>query len=136
MNLSAKITTAVVAAVFGAGVASATDAPLPDYFVQTVIHSTAAESLAQHCDTLALKPETISSDSSTTLDRLLAEGVDVEKASNASIEATNAIIRGGLDAFVAKHGLDGAKPEAACLAGLVEIGKGTPVGRYLREIEQ
>ncbi|MBM2576196.1 hypothetical protein JQC91_07750 [Jannaschia sp. Os4] len=110
-------------------------APSPDYFVEGVVASAAAQAVALACPTLSVDLGAAARLSEDVLARLTADGFDPQNLL-ARMEDPQPAIAALQDAFLARHGLaEGAPSEVACAAGRTELEEGSAIGALLLEVD-
>ena len=103
--------------------------------MDSVVASTAAQALAQACDTVSLDPPKMQAMTTDILQRLQEDGFDVSRP-DAGMLPSNEKFAAQQKAFLQKHGLDTAPTaEKACAAALIEIAEGSGIGDLLVEVD-
>lgn len=131
---SSVIRLAVMSAVLAAP-AMAEVKPAPQYFVDALFASTAAQQVALFCPSLSIEPIAAQNQSETILAKLDQDGFDTtqEDLGMADISDT---VAGLSTAFMARHGLDGVGADKVCDAGRAEIADASYIGALLIEAAQ
>lgn len=109
--------------------------PMPDYFVTALVATSAAQAVALSCPRLSVNPVAAVRASERLLAQLEADGFDPGDPASGMDAGTDALLA-SQQAFMDKHGLDGAGADQVCAAGLREISEGTAIGQLLVEETQ
>jgi len=109
--------------------------PMPEYFVNALVATSAAQALALACAELSVDPIAVVSASETLLNQLEADGFDPNDPS-AGMDDGETELDSAQQVFMDKYQLDGATSDAVCAAGRAEISEGTAIGSLLVEVSE
>lgn len=118
-----------------AGPAMAELREMPDYFVEALVSTSAAQAVALSCAAISINPVSAVQASEALLIQLEADGVDVSDPS-ASFTSGDDKLAAAQAVFMNKHQLEGAGMDAVCAAGRSEIAEMTAIGLLLVEEAQ
>lgn len=117
-------------------VAAAQDREAPEYFLDAVIATSTAQTLALSCDAVSLNPVNTAQLSQRVLVQLEADGFDTSREDLGMADASDALAE-RQDAFVEKHGLNtDAGEDSVCAAAEAEIDEGSAIGKLLLALDE